>query len=94
MYFVYVIQSLKDKSFYIGRTSDLKARLILHNEIELNKGVTRKKIPWQYFFTLSVNNALIAGRIENYIKKMKSRQYIMNLVKYPEMGETLIKRFS
>ena len=94
MYFVYVIQSLKDGSFYIGKTSDLKSRLIFHKDIKLNEGVTKRKIPWQYFFTLPVDNALIAGKIEKHIKKMKSRRYIINLVKYPEMAEMLIKRYS
>ncbi|MDC6387695.1 GIY-YIG nuclease family protein [Maribacter sp. PR1] len=94
MHYVYIIQSFMDKSFYIGKTSNLETRLIFHNNVELNTGVTRRKIPWQYFFTLPVDNALIAGKIENHIKKMKSRQYIKNLVKHPEMGKTLIKRFS
>ena len=31
MYYVYVLKSLKDYSFYIGCTSDLQKRLIAHN---------------------------------------------------------------
>ena len=31
MYYAYILQSLKDKSFYIGSTKDLKARLNKHN---------------------------------------------------------------
>ncbi|MDP3741280.1 MAG: GIY-YIG nuclease family protein, partial [bacterium] len=31
MYYVYILQSEKDKSFYTGYTTDLKARLKDHN---------------------------------------------------------------
>lgn len=31
-YYVYILQSLKDKKFYIGSTSDLNKRLIYHNK--------------------------------------------------------------
>ena len=94
MHFVYVIQSIKDNSFYIGRTSDLKKRLEYHNSIDKNLGKTRSKLPWQYFFTLKVENVSIASKIERHVKSMKSRVYIENLVKYPEIAQRLIKRYS
>lgn len=94
MYFVYVIESLKDKSFYIGKTSDLDNRLAWHNSEELNQGVTKRKIPWKYFYTLEVDNSKIAGKIESHIKKMKNRKYILNLERYPEIAQKLIERYS
>ena len=94
MHFVYIIQSLADHSFYIGRTSDLEKRLEYHNSIDKNVGRTRNKIPWEYYFTLRVDNASIAAKIEGHIKSMKSRVYIENLVKYPEIAQRLIKRYS
>jgi putative endonuclease len=94
MYYVYIIQSKVDGSFYIGRTSDLTLRLVYHNSPILNKGVTHRKIPWRYFYVLEVNNSAVAAQIERHIKKMKSVRYIRNLVKYPELGEKLIKKYS
>jgi putative endonuclease len=94
MYFVYVIESLKDGGFYIGKTSDLTARLRWHNSKELNKGVTRSKMPWRYFYTLEVGNPGTSGKIENHIKRMKSREYVLNLAKYPEIGKKLIEKYS
>ena len=52
MCFVYVIQSEKDDSFYIGKTNDLNRRLQFHNSEKENAGVTRLKIPCNYFFAL------------------------------------------
>jgi putative endonuclease len=94
MCFVYIIESLKDGSFYIGRTADLKERLNWHNSEELNQGITKRKMPWNYFFTLEVENTRISDKIENHIKRMKSREYIRNLAKYPEISERLIEKYS
>lgn len=94
MYFVYVIRSLKDDTFYIGKTSNLESRLAFHNDTERNVGFTKGKIPWEYFFTLSVADSLIAGKIETHLKKMKSRRYLFNLAKYPEIGQKLITIYS
>ncbi len=94
MYYVYVIRSLIDQSYYVGITSSLDTRLAYHNSTTLNIGVTRLKIPWEYFFTLQVPDVTVARKIENHIKRMKSRGYFKNLVKYPEIGQKLIKKYS
>ncbi|MFS4454798.1 GIY-YIG nuclease family protein [Maribacter sp. 2304DJ31-5] len=94
MHFAYVIRSKIDNSFYIGRTSDLIARLEFHNSRTKNTGTTRSKIPWDYFYTLEVKDPKIAGKIEKHIKKMKSRTYIHNLRRYPEIARELIKKYS
>jgi putative endonuclease len=94
MFYVYVIQSKRDQSFYIGRTSNLEERIQYHNTPDLNVGNTKSKIPWEYFFVLEVNNSKLGGKIENHIKKMKSKKYIQDLKKYPEIAQKLIKKYS
>ncbi|MBC6997304.1 GIY-YIG nuclease family protein [Cytophaga sp. FL35] len=94
MHYVYVIQSEKTKGFYIGETANLETRLNWHNNVELNIGVTKNSIPWQYHFTLPVPNRTIALGIEKHIKKMKSRVYLENLLKYPEISKRLLKKYS
>ncbi len=94
MYYVYAIQSKLDQSFYIGKTSNLEDRLHYHNTPELNVGITKRKIPWDYFFILEVGNLKLAGKIENHLKKMKSKKYIKDLKKYPEIAQKLIKKYS
>lgn len=56
--------------------------------------MTRLKMPWNYFYTLTVQNTVIAGEIENHIKRMKSRRYIFNLKKHPEISKKLIEKYS
>jgi putative endonuclease len=85
---------VEDNSFYVGWTTDLKIRLEYHNTISKNIGVTNRKIPWRYYYVLEVQNAAIAIKIERHIKRMKSRKYIENLVKYKDIGARLIKKYS
>jgi putative endonuclease len=94
MLFVYIIQSEVDNSFYVGFTKDLAMRLEFHNDPERNIGVTRHKIPWRYFHTIKTPCKSIAIKIEKHIKRMKSHSYIINLKKYPEMSEKLLKKYS
>lgn len=79
---------------YDGRTSDLKRRLEFHNSADKNIGETRKRIPWEYYVILEVDTLRIASKIESHMKRMKSRVFIENLRKYPEIGDRLIKKYS
>ena len=47
-YSVYLLRSLKDGTFYIGCTSDLKRRLREHNE-RLNVS-TKSRAPWKLVY--------------------------------------------
>jgi putative endonuclease len=77
-FFVYILQSKKDFSFYIGQTNDLDARVSKHND-GFSK-YTSSKIPWRlvYFELLESRTAVI--KREKEIKSKKSRKYIEVLI--------------
>ncbi|MEK7642184.1 MAG: GIY-YIG nuclease family protein [Patescibacteria group bacterium] len=52
MYYCYILQSLKDKSFYIGSTQNLKKRLEKHNHKEVRYSSTKApfKLVWYSAF--------------------------------------------
>ena len=66
MYYVYVLLSQKDRSFYIGYTSNLKARLNSHNKGE-NKS-TKHKIPYKLIFYEAFLDRIDAKHREVYLK--------------------------
>ncbi|MEA1937239.1 MAG: GIY-YIG nuclease family protein [Patescibacteria group bacterium] len=77
-HYLYILQSLKDESFYVGTTGNPEARLKFHN-----KGFqryTRKKLPWILVYAEEFNSKTEALKRENEIKKKKSRRYIKWLV--------------
>ena len=44
MFYVYLLQSQKDNTFYIGQTNDTNARVVRHNSGFVQS--TKNKIPW------------------------------------------------
>ena len=45
MYYVYLVRSETDKTFYVGSTSDLKRRFYQHNKGQ--NIATKTKVPWK-----------------------------------------------
>jgi putative endonuclease len=68
-HYVYILQSQKDKGYYIGETKDIESRLIFHN-----KGLqrsTRSRIPFRVVFIEEYINRSIALKREKEIKSWK-----------------------
>ncbi len=91
---VYILYSKTADLFYTGSTKDQEQRLIYHEEKEFKSSFTAKYSDWELYFSIDNLNASTAKKIESHIKKMKSKIYIQNLKRYPEMVEKLIARFS
>lgn len=66
MYYCYILQSLKDSSYYIGSTQDLKKRLEKHNRKEVKYSSTRTpfKLVWYSGFLTKEK----ATKFEQYLK--------------------------
>lgn len=80
MYYVYVLQSKKDKSLYIGFTQDLKKRLFEHD-----KGLcssTKNKKPFYLVF------------YEAYAPEIDARTRERRLKQFKNAYKELVKRIS
>ncbi|NER13048.1 GIY-YIG nuclease family protein [Leptobacterium flavescens] len=86
---VYIIYSEKMDKFYVGETSDLPKRLEEHKTGFYISSYTSKTRDWVLFFEIECDSKNQAIKIEKHIKEMKSRTYIHNLKKYPEIVEKL-----
>jgi len=73
---VYILQSLKDKNFYTGYTSDLKKRLKNHNEGKVIS--TRHRIPFEIVYSEGCKNQEDALHRERYLKTTYGKRYIKN----------------
>jgi putative endonuclease len=93
-YCCYIIYSKSLHRYYTGYTSDLRERLELHNKGFFGgKSYTRKASDWEVYFEIPCDGIEQAVFIEAKIKKMKSRHYIENLKKYPELVEKVKESF-
>ena len=68
-YFVYILQSEKDKNFYIGSSSDLQKRLAYHNR-GANKS-TRYRRPFKLVYFEEFDDKHIAFQREFFLKSPK-----------------------
>jgi putative endonuclease len=79
MYYIYVLQSLKDNKFYTGCTDNLKRRFKEHNNgLVLS---TKIRLPFKlvyYEASLSVRDARAR---EKYLKTGMGKRYIKNRIK-------------
>ncbi|MFY0688584.1 MAG: GIY-YIG nuclease family protein [Cyclobacteriaceae bacterium] len=77
-FFVYIIQSEKDSTFYIGYTSNLERRITQHNESK--SGYTSRKKPWKLVYAEEFSNKSEALIREKFIKKQKNKDFYKKLI--------------
>ncbi|WP_373398848.1 GIY-YIG nuclease family protein [Algoriphagus halophilus] len=77
-YYTYIIQSLKDQSFYIGYSKDPEARLVKHNGH--HKGYTSRKQPWKLVWKEKFSSKSEAFEKEKFLKKQKSKAFLLELI--------------
>jgi len=77
-YFVYILQSEKDGTFYIGSSQDPFHRLKKHNAP--HKGYTSKKQPWKIVYSEKFEEKQDALIRERFLKAQKSREFLQRLI--------------
>ena len=95
-YYCYIIHSQSLSRFYIGSTIlNPLERLERHQfNYYWNRKFTAKADDWDIFIGISCSSIKQARNIEKHIKEMKSKEYILNLKKYPEIIEKLKTKYA
>ncbi|MBU4446398.1 GIY-YIG nuclease family protein, partial [bacterium] len=73
-YYVYVLQSEKDKNFYVGYTNDLSKRIRQHNEGNVNSTKDRRLLRLVYYEACL--NQQDATHREKYLKTAWGKRYL------------------
>ena len=90
---VYVLYSKEMNRYYTGSCLDFSKRFKQHLDQAFNDAFTRKASDWKLYLRIDDLDYNQARKIEAHIKSMKSRKYIENLKKYPEMLSSLKERY-
>jgi len=78
-FYVYLLQSDIDQSWYIGYTNDLDKRISDHNKGK--SYYTKRKIPWNLiYYEVSLNKSDAIAR-EKYLKTGMGRRFLKNRLK-------------
>jgi putative endonuclease len=74
IFYLYILHSCKDGTYYIGHTGDLKKRIHWHNAgYSLS---TKAKRPWKLVYQEIYQTKSDAQKREYELKRKKSRKYI------------------
>jgi len=79
MYYVYILQSLKDYGFYIGYTSNLENRIREHNSEKTQS--LKRRTPLQVIYKEEFLNRIDAIKREREIKKYKGGARFHKLIR-------------
>ena len=84
MFTVYLLYSPAFDKIYIGYSSDIKNRLLSHNELS-TKGYTLRYRPWVIAHTEEFETKTEAIKRENYLKSTSGRKFAWKVIcgKFP-----------
>ena len=81
-HYVYILKSIKAGEIYIGATSDLRARYIMHNRGKIRS--TKRYLPWKLIYYEAHPSKQSAFSREGYLKTGWGRRYINTILKKTE----------
>ena len=77
-FFLYILESQRDGSFYVGTTNNLEDRIRRHNEGRVK--YTKAKGPWRLVYSENHSDRSSAMKREYAIKRHKRKSYIADLI--------------
>jgi len=78
-YYIYVLQSFKNRNLYIGLTNNLRKRVEEHNRKK--SFATKPYIPWQLIHYEAYRNEKDARRREKYLKTNQGSRLLKRMLK-------------
>ena len=93
MYYVYIIYSKTIDRYYIGQTENIDERLEQHNTGYFLHSYTSKTKDWEIVLSMKCSSRKQSVNIESYIKSMKSRRFINDIIQNQQRVTEIIDRF-
>ena len=91
-YCVYNLYSRVLNKYYVGSSEDVDKRLDFHHNPTERRKFTVRGAPWIIVCTLACDSREHALRLESFIKRMKSRDFIERLISSESMQQDLINK--
>ena len=94
--YCYILYSKTLERYYVGSTI-LKTEERLKQHLQSHYGITKfthRAKDWELFLEIECESLQQARKLEAYIKKMKSKQYIQYMKTNPELIIKLLDQFS
>jgi putative endonuclease len=82
MYYVYILKSKADNTYYVGQTKNLDKRINRHNSG--GSIYTKLRKPWAMVYFEEYSDSASAKRREREIKSWKSRKLIEEMIQHSD----------
>ena len=90
---VYILYSKTLDKHYVGFSENLNQRLDFHLNDTQTRKFTYKADDWELIFNITCDSKRQGLSIEKHIKAMKSKIYLQNLIRYPEISSKLLEKY-
>ncbi|OYU82179.1 MAG: excinuclease ABC subunit C [Flavobacterium sp. BFFFF1] len=93
MHYLYIVYSKSADKYYVGETYDVAERLLKQNNHLYDNAFTKIAHDWRVVLEYECLNESHAAYLERFIKKMKSRTFILKIINSPEiLNDISLKR--
>ncbi|MGW8121428.1 GIY-YIG nuclease family protein [Roseivirga echinicomitans] len=93
MHCVYILYSPSKDGYYVGETAFLSGRLEQHNAGFYKNAATKITSDWELFLAIECSGRIQALKVERFIKRQKSKQFIARLKSEPKIINDILLRF-
>ncbi|NSW45130.1 MAG: GIY-YIG nuclease family protein [Bacteroidales bacterium] len=91
MHYCYILYSKKIDRFYIGETEDFVRRYQEHLSGYFKHSFTSRTDDWELYMLIECSNRFEARKLENFLKRMKSRTFIQRLKSDPFLLDEIMQ---
>lgn len=91
MHFLYIIFSPSKNKYYVGETKNLEKRLLKHNNHTYKNAFTNIASDWEFVIKKTLNNKEEALYLERFIKRMKSKKFILKIIENISILDNLLE---
>lgn len=92
MHYLYIIYSKTLNRFYVGETSNLAMRIEDHNNHKYTKAFTKAAKDWTIQLQKECKTKNEAIFLEQFIKRMKSKKFILKVIKEPTILDDILSK--
>ena len=91
-YVVYILYSRVLDKFYVGSSGLVELRVEFHQHPLEKRKFTARGSPWELVLELACDSKEHALRLERFIKRMKSADFIRRLIASEQMQKEIINK--
>ena len=92
MHFLYIIYSKTSDKYYVGETHNIEERILKHNAHQYKNAFSKIAQDWETKLTKQLKSKEEAVFLERFIKRMKSRKFILKIIDNPDILDDILKK--